>query len=128
MGRVVSSLFPIDVCRFRNRCRRLTQLRVALSFKAPLVQKPAGLFCVSPLQHCRANIYHTPPSPYSNPFAVEDTRRLGGPWHLRGGTICLDVRILGCCFSLCGAGARQLSNSIEERVNPSAKGWHTSAE
>ena len=28
------------------------------------------------------------------------------------------VRILGCCFGLCGAGARQLSNSIEECVNP----------
>src|SRR6266852_1045579 len=45
-------------------------------------------------------------------------RCVGGRWRLRGDTISLDVRILGCCFGLCGASARQHSNCIEERVNP----------
>src|SRR6266849_10886725 len=39
-------------------------------------------------------------------------RCVGGRWRLRGDTICLDVRILDCCFSLCGAGARQLGNFL----------------
>jgi len=34
----------------------------------------------------------------------------------------IDVCILGCCFGLCSAGARQCSNSIEERVNRDATG------
>ena len=46
------------------------------------------------------------------------TRDIGGRWRLRGVTDFLDVRILDCCFGLCGAGARQRSNSIEERMNP----------
>ncbi len=45
------------------------------------------------------------------------TRRVGGRRRLRANTVCLGVRILGGYFGLCGAGARQLSNSIEEPVN-----------
>ena len=39
-------------------------------------------------------------------------RGVGGRWRLCGDTIYLDVRILDCCFSLCGAGARQLGNFL----------------
>src|ERR1700730_11272389 len=51
-------------------------------------------------------------------YPFTHTRCVGGRWHLRGDTISLDVRILGCCFGLCGAGARPLSHSIEERGTP----------
>src|SRR5258708_33893392 len=44
-------------------------------------------------------------------------RCVGGRWRVLGDTICLDVRILDCCFSLRGAGARQHSNCIEGRVS-----------
>jgi hypothetical protein len=80
MGRVASSLFSAHVCRFRNRCRRPTQLCVALSslvllhLGAPWCKSRGFLVC----PHCNTAeviFIPPPPSPHSNPFAVEDTRR-----------------------------------------------------
>src|SRR6202040_1241740 len=112
----------------------------------PAVPSPgvnAGTFFCIRFATLPGNIYPTQPSPYSNPFTVAvvvaigkgggdetscsgngdvypftHTRCFGSRWDLRRDTIFVDVRILGCCFGLCGAGARQLSHSIEERVNP----------
>ena len=55
-------------------------------------------------------------------YPFTGTRCVGSRWRLRGDTIFIDVCILGCCFGLCSAGARQCSNSIEERVNRDATG------
>src|SRR5712675_1286702 len=75
MGRVASSLFSAHVCRFRNRCRRPTQLCVVLSsLGAPWCKSRGFLVC----PHCNTAeviFIPPPPSPHSNPFAVEDTRR-----------------------------------------------------
>ncbi len=55
-------------------------------------------------------------------YPFTGTRCVGSRWRLRGDTIFIDVCILGCCFGLCSAGARQCSNSTEERVNRDATG------
>jgi len=46
------------------------------------------------------------------------TRCVDGRQRFRRDTLFIHVCILGCCFGLCGGGARQRFNSTEERVNP----------
>ena len=66
-----SSLFPTDVCRFRNRCRRPTQLLL----QCPVRVAPWCAFLCVPIATLPRQYLSTPAPPYSNPFAVEDNRR-----------------------------------------------------